>query len=196
MIVSGKKNILLSILFFLGLIYVLSPGPNSIKDFPPIPDSLKSNEPGDTVQVPNIAAFFSEFDRDQITKFYIREYQNQFFLGMFLPPIKLNYPPRAAYQYVRDLLQRSTFLEEYVYPLHGSIFVNGYEPHVENDILGLPHKPLGDRIGINGKYYRSKTTIRFYPNYWYCRLLVYLVIWICTFLLYKLIKKITSEKSL
>lgn len=189
-----KKNAPLSILFFFGLIYALSPGPQSVEDFSPIPNSLKSYEKGDVNQVPNLTAFYSDFNRQQITEFYTQEYRSHFFWGRIIPSISLNYPPRAAYQYVRDLLQRSTFLEEYVYPLHGSIFINGYEPYVEKDIQGLPRNPKGEKIGKDGKFYNSKTTIRFYPNKWYFRLFAYLGIWILSILLFKLIVKIKDER--
>ena len=186
------KKIILAIVFILGLLYVLSPGPGSVTDFSPIPDSLKSNEPGDTTQVPNISAYFSNFNRQQITQYYQDQYRSKHLFG-FIPPVSLNYPPKAAYTYIRDL-QMSTFLEEYVYPLRGSVFVNGYEPYVEDEIKGRGHSYFGDRIHINGDYYWSKATIRFYPAGTIVRLLVYTGIWISSVLLIKQYRKAFAKK--
>ena len=182
------------VLFLLGLVYILSPGPSSIDDFPPIPNSLKSDEPGDTVQVPNVAAYFSDYDRSQITKFYKESYRKNFFFGGFIPPVTLNYPPIAAYQYVRDLLQLSTFLEEYVYPLKGSVFINGYEQSVWRHIKGLPPKENGDFMQIKEQFFKSKTTIRYYPAMWHVSLVTYIGIWVLGIALFRLFKKSLKEK--
>ncbi len=181
---------LLLIIFIIGLVYILAPGPSSIDDFPSIPNSLKSDEPGDTVQVPNVAAYFSDYDRSEITKFYKEAYQNSFFWGRFIPSTTLNYPPIAAYQYVRDLLQLSTFLEEYVYPLRGSIFVNGYEQYVMRQIQGLPPKTEGDLMQIKGQFFKSKTTLRYYPTAWYVSLVIYIGIWMTSLILFNLFRKV------
>ncbi len=186
----------LIIFFFLGLVYILAPGPSSIDDFPPIPGSLKSDEPGDTVQVPNVAAYFSDYDRSQITKFYKESYRNSYFFGLVIPPVSLNYPPIAAYQYVRDLLQLSTFLEEYSYPLKGSLFVNGYEQIVMRKVKGLPPKEGPDQMQIKGQFFDSKTTIRYYPVDLFNSLVVYLGIWMLALSLYFLAQRIFREKLL
>ena len=188
------KKILIA-LFLLGLVYILVPGPSSIEDFPPIPNSLKSDEPGDTVQVPNVAAYFSDYDRPQITKFYKEAYQKSFLFGGFIPPVTLNYPPIAAYQYVRDLLQLSTFLEEYVYPLKGSVFINGYEQSVWRHIKGLPPKENGDFMQIKGQFFNSKTTIRYYPAMWHVSLIVYVGTWISAVVFFRLLRKTLREKK-
>src|SRR3989344_3443595 len=177
-----SKFILITV-FIVGLIYILAPGPSSIEDFSPIPSSLKSDEPGDTYQNPNIAAYFSDYDREAITNYYRNDLKDKYFFGI-IPPLSINRPPKEAYTYVRDL-QMSTFLEEYVYPLRSSLFVNGYEPHIEAHILGLAPS-AGDIIHINGQYFKSKTTIRFYPSEWYVRLFVYLGIWVAFILLWKM----------
>lgn len=182
------KKILIA-LFIIGLVYILTPGPSSIDDFPPIPNSLKSDEPGDTVQVPNVAAYFSDLDRTAITRFYRDEYRKKFIFGWLFPPVTLNYPPKAAYQYVRDLLQLSTFLEEYVFPLKGSIFVNGYEQAVMRKIKGLPPKEGPDKMQIKGQFFNSKTTIRYYPATWHVSLVTYMGIWVVSLMLFRLYRK-------
>ena len=169
-------KIIIIIIFILGLAYILSPGPSSIEDFVQLPDSLKSNEPGDTYQLPDIAAYFSDFDRKGITSFYKNVYQSLHFFGFF-PPIKLNHPPEYARQVIRNE-QVSTFLEEYVYPFRGSLFVNGYEPFVENEMKKKNHNFVGDHLHIQGRYFISKTTLRFYPADFFGRVVVYLGIWL------------------
>lgn len=187
-----KSRAIIIIFFLLGLIYLLWPGPNEVSDFPPLPDSLKSDEPGDTYQTPNIAAYFSQQDRAGITQFYKDWYKSANF--GFLPPIVLNHPPEEAHQFVRDQ-QVSTFLEEYVFPLRGSIFVNGYEPLVENSIKNRASNFFGNMIHINGNYYVSKTTLRYHPVPVIWRLVVYAGIWISILGIYKLTKKIWRERK-
>lgn len=186
------KKITLIIVFLLGLAYLFWPGPSDISDFPPLPNSLKSDEPGDTTQVKNITAYFSQHDRAAITNFYKNWFQTSSF--GFLPPISLNHPPEESHQFVRDQ-QTSTFLEEYVYPLRGSIFVNGYEPVIENSIHNRPSNFFGNMIHINGNYYVSKTTLRFYPVPILFRLIVYAGIWISILGIYKLSMKIWRERK-
>lgn len=186
-----KKTVLL-IIFLLGLTYLLWPGPDSVSDFPPLPESLKSDEPGDTVQSPNIAAYFSQQDRQAITNFYKDWYQNANF--GFIPPLSLNHPPEESHQFVRDQ-QTSTFLEQYVFPLRGSIFVNGYEPVIENKINKRTSNFFGNMIHINGSYYASKTTLRYHPVPIHWRLVIYIGIWASAAGIYILSKKIWRERK-
>ena len=185
---------ILSALFILGLVYVLAPGPTKVSDFPSIPSSLKSDEPGDTYQVSNIAAFFSDFDREGINKFFKDAYRDNHFFGKIIPPINLSYPPEYARVVIRNE-QVSTFLEEFVYPLRGSIFVNGYEPYIENEMKKRTHNFVGDHIHIQGRYFVSKTTLRFYPADAFARIIVYLGIWLSIFALFELSKKVLVRKG-
>jgi hypothetical protein len=114
-------------IFILGLVYMIWPGPTGINDIPALPDSVKSSEPGDTTQVANVAAYFSNMRRKEVTDFYRHQFGYLKIFGVVIPPIKLNRPPEEAYTYIRDQ-QASTYLEEYAYPLRDSIFVNGFEP--------------------------------------------------------------------
>ncbi len=191
--ISSFKRAILIIVFVLGLIYILLPGPSSVFDFPPLPNSIKSDLDGDTWQNPNIAAYFSDFRREEITKFYKSFFSRSIFLGIPLPIISLNRPPEEAYKYVRDQ-QESTFLEEYVFPLRGSIFVNGYEPRVENDMRGRQESDdyIGHFVKYNDKLYVSKTTLRFYPNNVFARVTTYLGIWLALIWFYKVTIKLNK----
>lgn len=145
------------------------------------------------MQLPNIAAYFSQEDRKSITTFYRQDFADKFFFGKILPPLALNYPPKTAYTYVRDQLY-VTFLEEYVYPLKGSIFVAGYEPYIDNELLKRNHSFIGDHIHISGNYFKSKTTLRYYPADLFNSLITYLGVWLSLFALYLLAQRVFKEK--
>jgi len=191
--ISSFKRAILIIIFVVGLIYILLPGPSSVFDFPSLPNSIKSDLDGDTWQNPNITAYFSDFRREEITKFYKSFFSRSILFGIPLPIISLNRPPEEAYKYVRDQ-QESTFLEEYVFPLRGSIFVNGYEPRVENDMRGRQESDdyIGHFVKYNDKLYVSKTTLRFYPNNVFARVTTYLGIWLALIWFYKVTIKLNK----
>lgn len=180
-------KLILIIIFLVGLTYVLVPSPKAIDDFPPLPESFKSDEPGDTVQVPNVSAYFSDLRRGYVTSFYKDSLQNLTF--NLIPPIKLNHPPELANQYIRDQ-QMSTFLEEYSYPLRESLFVNGYEPF---DQKGKPFNREVFEIVINGIPFDSKTTLKYYPSSVIVRIFVYFGIWVALILLFELTKRAIRE---
>lgn len=180
---------ILWVIFVLGLIYLILPGPTKIEDFAPIPDSTKSNLDGDTWQNPNIVAYFSDFRREEITSFYKNQFSGKYFFGGLIPPIRLNHPPEAAYTYIRDQ-QESTFLEEYTYPFRESLYVNGYEPEVENQMFKKPSNFVGNHIWYEEVPFNSKATLRFYPSNPLGRVTVYLGIWAVAIALFRLYRKV------
>ena len=189
------KKFFFYFLFIIGLIYIIYPTPSRIEDFAPLPRSYKSNEPGDTIQNPNIAAYYSFFRRDEIIDFYKTNYQNLHFCNFFLnplcfiPPIRLNHPPEYAYQYIRDQ-QVSTFLEEYTYPLRDSLFVNGYEilrPDGTSIFYSVP------RLEEAGKSWPTKVTLRLYTSNILVRIIVWAAILISMKNLFRLGMKIAKE---
>ncbi|KKR81613.1 MAG: hypothetical protein UU73_C0001G0111 [Candidatus Daviesbacteria bacterium GW2011_GWA1_41_61] len=195
---AEMKRKILSLIFILGLVYLILPGPTKIEDFPPLTPSLKSTLEGDTIQNPNIAAYFSDFRRDYITDYYKQKFASLHIFGRILPPLTLNHPPEYAYQYIRDQ-QESTFLEEYVYPLRESFFVNGYEPEVENRIYNRGSDFTGNHIIVRNNgvgeelFFNSKATVRFYPTNILGRVLVYTGIWLAAVLIYKLFLKALKD---
>ncbi len=166
-------KILVSTLFLVGLVYVLLPGATRVEDFAPIPESTKSGLEGDTWQNKNIAGYFSQWERAAITTYY-RQLYNKSLFG--LPSIRVNHPPEDAKVFVRRE-QESTFLEEYIHPLRDSLYVNGYEPTIENAMFHKASGFVGNHIEYQGDYYLSKTTLRFHPSFWWARLFNYLAIW-------------------
>jgi hypothetical protein len=182
------KHALSGIIFLMGLTYLLLPvSYGSVQDFPPLPHSIKSDEPGDTTQNPNNAAYYSYLKRDGITSFYKSYYEQLNFFGIVIPSVRLNHPPEYAYQYIKDQTV-STFLEEYTYPMRDSIFVNGYEPKIWNKIKNEHTNFFSDSIYIKGSYYDSKTTLRFYPSDPVNRVIVYIACWLTLYLLFKVFK--------
>lgn len=179
------KRLILGTIFILGLIYILAPGPQSINDIPPLPGSLKSDEPGDSYQNPNVAAYFSDYWREYVTGYYQRELMKRSFWGLGIPSIRLNHPPEEAFKYIKDQ-QRTTYLEQYFYPLRGALYVNGYEPINEQ---GKKFDSISIPIFIQDRFFVSKTTLKYYHAPTLYRLLVYFGSWILAAGLFKLYKK-------
>lgn len=131
--------------FFLGLVYLLAPSPA----FPlPLPDSVQSLEEADT-EAPLKRAYFTNYDREEVIKHYQSAFSQIKILGFSPPLLRLNYPPEEAYSLIRDQT-RSTFLEEIVYPLRDSFFVNGFKPRFAKD-----------EIWYKGVHYEQKITVRY-----------------------------------
>ncbi len=180
-------KIVLIIASALLLIYMLLPGPDSITDFPALPDSIKSSLEGDTVQVPDVSAYFSNNYRDFVIPYYYESYQENTIIPF--GPLKLNYPPEFAFSAIKDQTQ-STYLEEFVYPLRDSLFINGLEP-VEKD--GTPRYLGGGRFKLDGKLIDTKVTLRFYPSSIPIRVAVWLGINLSAILLFIMSRKIFSK---
>ena len=191
---SAFKRAFLICLFVLGLIYLILPGPTKISDFPALLNSVKSNLDGDTWQNTNIVAYYSDFRRDGITKFYKSFFSRSLLFGIPLPIISLNHPPEEAYRYVRDQ-QESTFLEEYTFPLRETIFVNGYEPRTEHI---MHNEDTTDLVSNTIKYgdnrYNSKSTLRYYPSSPFFRVLIYTGMWVSCVWLYKIYKRLQKDQ--
>lgn len=160
------------------LAYLVWPQPRSIDEFADLPKSTRSTLEGDTIQVPNIKAFFSDNFRDFSTNYYKSDIQKLY--GLPFPPLRLNYPPEYAFTAIKDQTQ-STYLEEFVYPLKGSIYVNGLEPLTED---GKPKYPGAIKFEIGKERYFTKVTLRYYPSPLWARLgvwgginLVFILLW-------------------
>lgn len=166
------------------LIYMVWPGPTEISQFPPLPNSSKSTLEGDTVQIPNVSAYFSNNYRDFVISFYSQNYQKN--THFFLPPLRLNHPPEYSWIAIKKHTD-STYLEELVYPLRDSLYVNGLEPFNPD----RTHKFWGAiPFEEDGNFYDTKVTLRFYPSAFWVRFLVWAGICASIFLLYRLGKRI------
>lgn len=166
------------------LFYLLLPGPKNITDFPAVPASIKSSLEGDTVQVPDVSAYFSDNYRDSVIPLYLSAYKAQtvFPFG----PLRLNYPPEFAFTAIKDQTQ-STYLEELTYPLRDSLFVNGLEP-VEKD--GTPRYIGGGKFEVDGKLVSTKVTLRFYPSAFWARVATWLGVNLSVLVLFAMSRKV------
>lgn len=163
------------------LVYLFWPfEPKSISDFSPLPQSTKSTLSGDTVEVPNVSAYFSDNYRSFVTKYYKNHFQ--YMTKLPFPPIVLNHPPEYAFDYIKDQTQ-STYLEEYVYPWRGRLFVNGLEPFDEK--TKLPRYEGAVKFETEGMLYETKVTLRYYPTPLWARMVVWFGVNIVVILLFK-----------
>lgn len=166
------------------LIYLILPGPGKISDFKALPNSDKSTLEGDTIQVPNVSAYFSNNYRGFVVPFYLKNYREKTFLP--LPPLTLNHPPEYAWNVIKKYTD-STYLEEFVYPLRDSLYVNGLEPFYED---GSPKFWGSTKLNEGSDLWYTKTTLRFYPSNIFVRFLTWLGITSSIFFLYKMGRKI------
>ncbi len=140
------------LVFFLALFYLLLPPPSVP---PPLPESTKSNLPGDTVEIPHLYAYFTNLSREEVTSFYQEHYSRSQFLDIPLPQFVLNHPPEYAWEVIRDT-EHSSYLEEIVHPFRESFYINGYEP--AND----PFLEPGSRretLEYEGNKYKAKVLV-------------------------------------
>jgi hypothetical protein len=147
------KRVLLVILVFFNIscfLYLISPAPK----IPDLPNSVKSTEPGDTIQIPNVAAYYTNQSRTQVINFYKANYSA-------LWRIILNHPPEKSKQIFRDTM-RSYYLEELVLPYKESLFVNGFE--WQNDVFTKPEKRIKNKLLYQGQEFKAKITIRTFPS--------------------------------
>lgn len=174
------------------LVYLLLPAPTKVEDFNPLPDSLKSKEPGDTIQQPHIAAYFSDFYRRDVIPFYMDDFKDKFkFFGISLPFVRLNHPPEYASEVVRPIVQ-SYYLEEFVYPLRESLFVSGWEPY---DETGRPRFKYSHPINIDNQPFKTKVTVRYYPSAWWVRFITWMGIVLAIPALYYLYGRVLTKND-
>lgn len=184
---KGLWSFVLLTLFLLGLGYMIIPGPTSIKDFPALPDSVTSELDGDTIQNPNIAAYFSNYKREDITSYYWNYLKNWDYYGFKLPLLKINHPPERAFTFIRDQ-QESSALEEYYIPFKGSFFVNVYDPVIYNQVRRREIDFYTSHVDYLGQFYGSKTTVRYYPTSGFARVSTYILTIFSFYLFVRLIR--------
>ncbi len=168
------------------LIYMVWPGPGKISDFAPLPSSDKSTLEGDTIQIPNVAGYFSNNFREFVVPFYLKNYQA--LTGFPFPPLKLNHPPEYSWIAIKKHTD-STYIEELVYPLRDSLYVNGLEPFYSD---GQPKFWGSIKFDIGKNNWFTKTTLRFYPSGTASRILVWFGIVASSYMLFKMTKKILT----
>lgn len=179
-----NKKKLFVIFSVLLLTYMLWPGPSKISDFKPLPSSVKSKLEGDTIQIPNVAGYFSDNFRQSVTSFYRSNYWQKALLPF--PPLRLNHPPEYSWTAIKKHTD-STYLEEFVYPLRDSLYINGFEPFYSD---GSPKFWGSSKFEVENMSFFTKTTLRFYQSKLIVRIFVWLGIISSIYLLFKLGKRI------
>lgn len=131
------------------VVYLVSPTPK----LPDLVNSVKSDLPGDTVQIPNVSGYFTNMTRTEVMNFY-----KSYYYGLFR--INLNHPPEKAKEIIVNTIQ-SYYFEEFILPFKESLYINGFE--WENDVFTKPEKRIKNKIIFQEKEYKSKITIRTFP---------------------------------
>jgi hypothetical protein len=130
----------------LALVYLLWPTPV----VPDLINSVKSDLPGDTVQVQNVSGYFTNLSRQDVMNFYLKYYQSPL-------RIRLNHPPEKAREIIIDTLP-SYYFEELHLPFKETLYINGFE--WEKDVFTKPEKRIANKIIYHNQEYQSKITIR------------------------------------
>jgi len=160
-------KLLYILLFITGTFYLVLPAPN---DFPYLPNSIKSIEPGDTVQIENVSAYYTDMPRQEVVDFYFNYFSRSPFLGIPLITYKLNHPPERIREVLRET-QQSTYVEEIVHPLRESVFVNGFEWN--NDPFTSPKRRVKNILIVNGTTYQFKITLFYQESGLWQRLFIF-----------------------
>lgn len=188
-ILKKRLSVKIALLFLcVFLVYLLLPTPN---EPPPPPDSLRSTEPGDTVEIPGLFAYYTNLSRGEIIDFYQGHYSRSSFLNIPLPGFKLNHPPEYAYEAIRDTIH-SSYLEEIVHPMRESFYINGYEP--ANDPFATTDQ-TGKVFKVEGQEFTGKVIVIHKGSNPFLRIIVLLGIILATVVLVKEVGKIGRSFS-
>lgn len=151
-------------------IYLLLPSPT----VPGLPNSIKSKEPGDTVQVSNVAAYFNNYSREQVIDYYKKEFNKIPVDGLVFPSITLNHPPLYAQERIRDQI-KVWYFEEIVHPFRESLYIGGWTPALAQLSTGIKYAPIVYDLTYPPKVFYQKTTVRLMPSSIASRLSVYVL---------------------
>lgn len=147
------KKILIAIFTVFNLLavwYLITPPPT----IPDLVDSVKSDLPGDTTQLKNVSAYFTNLSRSEVTTFYKANFNGPF-------RIRLNHPPERSQDVIIDTMQ-SNYLEEYILPFKESVFINGFE--WQNDPFTKEEKRIANKLIYYDREYFAKITIKTFPT--------------------------------
>jgi len=144
---NKPAKIIFVIFGILFLVYLALPQPafpNGLWDF------IESTQPADK-ETPLRRGYYTNTTREQLMSHYIRA---------FKWGIILNYPPEQSQTIIRDQT-KATFLEEIAHPMRESLFINGYRPTSDKEILEA-----------GGVRYESKVIIKYVGSNMLLRLFV------------------------
>jgi hypothetical protein len=134
----------------LSVLYLISPTPV----IPDLVNSAKSDLPGDTTQISNVSAYYTNMTRTEVINFY-----KSYYYGLF--KIELNHPPEKAKDIIVNTIQ-SYYFEEFILPFKESLYINGFE--WENDVFTKQEKRIKNKLVYQDKEYKAKITIRTFPT--------------------------------
>jgi hypothetical protein len=174
---SKPEKIFFVLVFALGTFYLVLPSP---KSFHYLPDSLKSIEPGDTTQIANVSAYYTDLPRKEVLNFYTDYFSRSPFLSFPLITYRLNHPPERIREVLRET-QQSTYVEEIIHPLRESVFISGFEWN--NDPFTPSQRRIKNILTIDGKTYQFKVTLFYQESKLWQRLLVFYLSLIAIYLI-------------
>lgn len=151
------------------LIYILLPQP---KYPPPLPNSVKSTEEGDTVQIPGVSGYYTDAKRTEVIKFYSESFSRSPFLNLPFFQIKLNHPVEYSRQVIRDPFLAS-YVEEIIHPFRESLIIAGWEPVNAPTQLYAVNERLP--IIVGEQQYYGKATLRYLGSNLKARVLVFVL---------------------
>lgn len=174
-------------LYLIGFVYLITPS----RLLPNLDMAVLSNEEGDTWQNPNQRGYYTNLTRGEVLS-QIQNKSKLSFLGFEIPNYRLNYRPEESRDLVRDQL-KSNYLEEIVYPLHSSIFVNGWEPKLapRRD----KNKIADDNLSIYGIPYQAKITLKPIFSTPISRIFIWTLIFPLSYLVYLSFMKTIYDKN-
>jgi len=175
-----KKKLFFFLIFILGTVYLCLPAP---KKFPDLPNSLRSTEPGDTIQIPGVSAYYTDTSRREVVDFYFKYFSRSPFWGIPLITYKVNHPPERIREVLRET-QQSTYVEEIIHPFRESVFVSGFE--WENDPFTPPKSRIKNILLVDGKVYKFKVTLFYQESKLWQRLLIF---YLSLFLFYLILEE-------
>ncbi len=161
-------KILITVVYLLGVFYLITPEPV----IPNLKGALKSTEPGDTVQMPGVWAYYTNLSRREAIDFYQEAYSRSWFLNLPLPTYILNHPPEYARETIKDTL-KTNFYEELVHPLKESLFISGWTPKEDKVYLARHSENPITSFLVEGKEYPTKITLYHVVSPRWVRLLVW-----------------------
>lgn len=153
-------------------VYLVIPGPA----FPPpdLRDSIKSYLPGDTVQIENVAGYYTDLERDEVMAFYQDYFSRSSFLSLPLPVMNFNHRPEYSKQVWVDTMQ-SYYLEELVLPFRENLFVNGYT--WQKDPFTPENKREQFALKYQGRIWDTKVSLRWFKAGIFTRVGLFWLVW-------------------
>lgn len=162
----------LCVMVFVWLVYLLLPEPK----FEPLPSSLLSDEPGDTVEISGVWAYYTNIPRSEVVEFYRKSFSKSGFLGLPMPVVVLSHPPEYGREAIRDTTE-TTFLYELVHPFKDSLYINGWDPAEDPDYKNANPAEV---LEIKGQFWERKIILRYRETSVLARLIMTVLTWLGT----------------